>query len=204
MKKKVVLVIAIALITVTMCVMLVGCSPKNPVDFLDKWEKAEAKAYYTASAECLINGDTLIIKDKSIAGSEYTYIYEIVGDKFNCYMGIKEGSSPVVWEATTGSLSEYKEENGEDFTLMKVIETLVGNPEELKEIIGDVFDKSFAKKDEWYHSISEDLGEFYIKLSGKEMIIKEDLNSKKDYDMKYVIGCDKLEIPAQAKNALKK
>ena len=119
-------------------------------------------------------------------------------------MGIKEGSSPVVWEATTGSLSEYKEENGEDFTLMKVIETLVGNPEELKEIIGDVFDKSFAKKDEWYHSISEDLGEFYIKLSGKEMIIKEDLNSKKDYDMKYVIGCDKLEIPAQAKNALKK
>ena len=94
--------------------------------------------------------------------------------------------------------------NGEDFTLMKVIETLVGNPEELKEIIGDVFDKSFAKKDEWYHSISEDLGEFYIKLSGKEMIIKEDLNSKKDYDMKYVIGCDKLEIPAQAKNALKK
>ena len=106
MKKKVVLVIAIALIAVTMCVMLVGCSPKNPVDFLDKWEKAEAKAYYTASAECLINGDTLIIKDKSIAGSEYTYIYEIVGDKFNCYMGIKEGSSPVVWEATTGSLSD--------------------------------------------------------------------------------------------------
>lgn len=36
------------------------------------------------------------------------------------------------------------------------------------------------------------------------MIIKEDLNSKKDYDMKYVIGCDKLEIPVQAKNALKK
>ena len=54
------LIIAIVLVAATACALLVGCAPKTPVDFMDKWLDSNNKAMVMGDTEISIYGNVAL------------------------------------------------------------------------------------------------------------------------------------------------
>lgn len=198
MKKKFVLVIAIVLIAVTACVLLVGCAPKSPTDFLDKWLSSNSKSMKSGDTVISIYGNVAVSKSK-VGNEEFVSYTELDGDNLNMYNG-RNHNGKMVWAKSSMTMKEVKEM----FRLEEDIKNISDifklqmeiSPEEFKD-----FDKNFTKKDGVF--VGNEDGEFKgttIKLSAKEMVVTIG-DGDKAVVTTYTIGCDKISIPDEAKNA---
>ena len=198
MKKKFVLVIAIVLIAVTACVLLVGCAPKSPTDFLDKWLSSNSKSMKSGDTVISIYGNVAVSKSK-VGNEEFVSYTELDGDNLNMYNG-RNQNGKIVWSKSSMTMKEVKEM----FRLEEDIKNISDifklqmeiSPEEFKD-----FDKNFTKKDGVF--VGNEDGEFKgttIKLSAKEMVVTIG-DGDKAVVTTYTIGCEKISIPDEAKNA---
>lgn len=198
MKKKFVLVIAIVLIAVTACVLLVGCAPKSPTDFLDKWLSSNSKSMKSGDTVISIYGNVAVSKSK-VGSEEFVSYTELDGDNLNMYNG-RNHNGKMVWAKSSMTMKEVKEM----FRLEEDIKNISDifklqmeiSPEEFKD-----FDKNFTKKDGVF--VGNEDGEFKgttIKLSAKEMVVTIG-DGDKAVVTTYTIGCEKISIPDEAKNA---
>ena len=188
MKKKFVLVIAIVLIAVTTCVLLVGCAPKSPTDFLDKWLSSNSKSMKSGDTVISIYGNVAVSKSK--VGN---------GDTLNMYNG-RNQNGKMVWSKSSMTMQEVKEMFHLEEDLKNISDIFKFqmdlNPDEFKD-----FDKDFTKKDGVF--VGNEDGKFKgttIKLSAKEMVVTVG-EGEKAVITTYTIGCDKISIPDEAKNA---
>lgn len=198
MKKKFVLVIAIVLIAVTACVLLVGCAPKSPTDFLDKWLSSNSKSMKSGDTVISIYGNVAVSKSK-VGNEEFVSYTELDGDNLNMYNG-RNQNGKIVWSKSSMTMKEVKEMFRLEEDLKNISDIfklqMEISPEEFKD-----FDKNFTKKDGVF--VGNEDGEFKgttIKLSAKEMVITIG-DGDKAVVTTYTIGCDKISIPDEAKNA---
>lgn len=198
MKKKFVLVIAIVLIAVTTCVLLVGCAPKSPTDFLDKWLSSNSKSMKSGDTVISIYGNVAVSKSK-IGNEEFVAYTELDGDTLNMYNG-RNQNGKMVWSKSSMTMQEVKEMFHLEEDLKNISDIFKFqmdlNPDEFKD-----FDKDFTKKDGVF--VGNEDGKFKgttIKLSAKEMVVTVG-EGEKAVITTYTIGCDKISIPDEAKNA---
>ena len=198
MKKKLVLVIAIVLVAVTACVVLAGCAPKNPSDFLEKWFDSNSKYMNMGNIEIGINGNIAYTKTKINDKDYYSYI-EIDGDNVISYSGVV-ADNKIVWTKKTMTKAQAKEMLRLDKDIESINDIIKGQMEFSSEDFKD-FDKNFTKKDGVYiANENTDLEGVTIKLSTKEMIMTF---TEGELEVTYTlgIGYDKITIPKEAKDA---
>lgn len=224
MKKKFVLFVAVVLIAVATCVSLVACTSVTPDDFMTKWLSAEKKTVVTNTIErhdneydgyefipvertYLFDGSLIkITTTKTETDSEgketkmtKTEIYEISGNNVNFYTCYPTDDGNGEWEA-------YCEEIEEDYnaTISRMFQQLVDYHEAVTELDNEMFKKDFVKKEGWYVAKYpyKAYGYVGIKFEKDALLIKNDIDSKIDFNAKYAIGCDAISIPAEAKTAL--
>lgn len=206
MKKKFVLMIAIVLVVATACALLVGCAPKTPADFMEKWANNSSKAIINDNLTVQINGDiaySKVIQDES--GEKYQVSYmEVNGDNINFYIGYKTGAdAKLIWQAETLTKEKYKDYFGAEFTdLTSMIKEQYAK---VMDKISEEFEANFTKEKGVYVGNKDtDYEGIAIKLSAKEMVMTKQVSDNKVEEVKYVIGCDAIVIPDEAKEALAK
>lgn len=206
MKKKFVLIIAIVLVAATACALLVGCAPKTPADFMEKWVNNSSKAIINDKVTVQINGDIAyakVIQDES--GEKYQISYmEVNGDNINMYIGYKTGAdAKLIWQAETLTKEKYENYFGVEFTDLTTMmkEQYAKVMDQLNKDFADNFTKEkgvyVGNKDTDYEGTT-------IKITAKEMIMTEKIDEEKSEEIKFVIGCDEIVIPDEAKEALAK
>ncbi|MDE6967950.1 MAG: hypothetical protein K2P12_04750 [Clostridia bacterium] len=198
MKKKLVLVVAVMLIVVAACALLVGCAPKNPADFMDKWLDSNAKYMKMAGVEVGINGNISVSKAK-IGDNESISYTEISGDNIITYTGVKVGET-TTWTKKTMTKAEAKEMLGlkEDIkSINDIIKSQIDfDADDFKD-----FDKNYTKKDGVYVGNKDTEFEgITIKMTSKEMTITMGEGEEK-IEVIYKIGYEKISIPKEAKEA---
>ncbi len=206
MKKKFVLMIAIVLVATTVCALLVGCAPKTPADFMEKWSNSSTKAIINDKLTVQITENAafskIILDDK---GEKYQVSYMVMnGEKIDVYLGYKASADAKMgWEAETLTKEEFEEYFNVEFTdftnMMKAQYAKV--IDELNKVFADNFTKEkgvyVGNKDTDYEGTT-------IKITAKEMIMTEKIDEEKSEEFKFVIGCDEIVIPDDAKEALAK
>lgn len=198
MKKKLVLVVAIVLVAVTACVLLVGCAPKNPSDFLDKWFDCNSKYMKAGNIEVGINGNIAYTKTKINDKEIYAYM-EIDGDNVINYNGA-EIDGKIVWTKKTMTKAEAKEMLKLDTDIENINDIIKEQMEFSSEDFKD-FDKNFTKKDGVYvANEGTDLEGVTVKLSSKEMAVTF-TEGETEVTITLGIGYDKITIPKEAKDA---
>lgn len=194
MKKKFVLMIAIVLVAATACALLVGCAPKTPADFMEKWSNSSTKA--------IINDKLTVQITENAAFSKI--ILDDKGEKIDVYLGYKASADAKMgWEAGTLTKEEFEEFFNVEFTdfttMMK--DQYAKVIDELNKVFADNFTKEkgvyVGNKDTDYEGTT-------IKITAKEMIMTEKIDEEKSEEIKFVIGCDEIVIPDEAKEALAK
>lgn len=198
MKKKLVLVIAIVLVAVTACVLLVGCAPKNPSDFLEKWFDSNSKYMNMGNVEIGIYGNIAYTKTK-INDKEYYGYMEIDGDNIISYSGA-EVDGKVAWTKKTMTKAQAKEMLHLEADIESINDIIKQQMEFSSEDFKD-FDKNFTKKDGVYVGNEEtDLEGVKVKLSNKEMVLTF-TEGETEITCTLGIGYDKITIPKEAKDA---
>ena len=143
MKTKFVLVIAIVLIAVTACVLLVGCAPKSPTDFLDKWLSSNSKSMKSGDTVISIYGNVAVSKSK-VGNEEFVSYTELDGDNLNMYNG-RNQNGKIVWSKSSMTMKEVKEMFRLEEDLKNISDIfklqMEISPEEFKD-----FDKNLRKK----------------------------------------------------------
>lgn len=188
MKKKLVLVVAIALIAITACACLVGCVPNRPDKFIATWLTSDKKGVQIGENVVFgIYGDKMIAK----ADDNNQTIFEAKGDKFNVYT-----CTAGTWNAV--SMTKEEAEKNDSY---KEMQSYLKDNEDVQKVAESLkkdFEENFEKdKDGWYNmktlnlvSAKVDGGKMAMKLAGVELPFKLTLNQK-------------ITIPSEAKAALK-
>lgn len=219
MKKKFVLSVAIILIVVAACVSLVGCTSSTPTDFMSKWFSAEKKTFCTykedgsetISTEYIFDGSiikmtnvrTIVDEEGNKSTSTSIKIIEKSGKTVNTYYGNQEEENEMQWAV---EVTEYATEKDVPKQVKTFYESLSERNYQYVTIVSfekKDFENNFTKKDDWYRANNPLMYEFYgIKIDKEALLIKDDVDSDVAFNAKYVIGCDTISIPAEAKKAL--
>ena len=201
MKKKFVLMIAIVLVAATACALLVGCAPKTPVDFMDKWLDSNNKAMVMGDTEISIYGNVAMAKTKKGDLESVSYT-EITDDSINMYSSrVVDGKT--TWSAFSMTKAEFKEMyklETDDVTMNDVLKSSIEfDKDDYKD-----FEKNFTKENGVYvGNAGTEFEGVSITIAAKEMTISMTMGETK-VEATYKIGCDKIEISQEAKDALVK
>ncbi len=180
-----------------MCIAC-GLCTKSPTDFLDKWLSSNSKSMKSGDTVISIYGNVAVSKSK-VGNEEFVSYTELDGDNLNMYNG-RNQNGKMVWAKSSMTMKEVKEMFHLEEDLKNISDIfklqMEISPEEFKD-----FDKNFTKKDGVF--VGNEDGEFKgttIKLSAKEMVVTIG-DGDKAVITTYTIGCDKISIPDEAKNA---
>ncbi len=198
MKKKLVLIIAIVLVAVTACVMLVGCAPKNPSDFMEKWLNSNSKSFKLGEMEVSIYGNISYGVSK-IGDNEYISYTEIDGDNVITYSGVTVDGK-TTWTKKTVTKAAMKEMLGLDKDFESLNDILMQQTGVSADDLKDFEEKSTKKDGVYVGNEDTDWEGITIKLSSKEMVITEgEGEGARVYT--FTIGAKKITIPQEAKDA---
>lgn len=212
MKKKVLLCVAMLLVVITASLLLVGCTSSNPINFLEKFEKADNKIYYRAIGKegdydyYAINGNiimemVLFVPDEEEGQSFQAVAYEWFDDYVIRYLGIKTAGDER-WEAHKFTKEEFMD--GKYATIQDLYKVEIDNI--LDEIKDEPFDKNnYEKKNGWFVGKQGVKGveNKAFKIKGNELLFQCEYSENPEYYGKFVIGGDKIVLPEKAIEAAK-
>lgn len=203
MKKKFVLAIAMILITMSVCVSLVGCVPKHPIDFMEKWYNCKSKYMESDNGISLgISGDIACSIDEK--GNIFQYL-QVENDNvvmYN-YQSINENyfwSKQIVSvEYIKGYIDTKNEIKNTNDLINEQIKVGLNNS-----LFFNDFDNAYTKEEDKYvdKDIFDDSGidSCTIKIDKNKMILQLEISGGIITNT-FGFGYDKIIIPQEVLDA---